>query len=255
MGRCSVSMDSPLPASAQRLNSSRRICSEAESVIQFPRKPEGSGRAPAGRAESPGDAAKRAAVRAIVGWSAREINLRTNGSGASPEEGRDPTDNRPAEEKIEQEDSGRALFVVANDGRQEVEKDPTEHEEHRATPCAQGALRQTTPCLIVRIGPAKSSPLSSTVIFKMLSWESCLRYRLLPIAGRSAPGAPSGPGRRRRRRFASHSWNRISGRTWSKTSLPCKNHPAESRRAWRVRWRDQARVRIACSSRKGNAHS
>src|ERR1700722_3705436 len=128
MGQCSCSIDSPLPSTAQRLNSSRRFSWDFDSAMRFYGDLDGtsaaSAEAPIGLREAAAATAKFGAAHTGVSGvgvgghgrdDARDARFSKNG----PKQRHDPADKGPAEKKVEEKYRCKTLAMPGNKRRQE----------------------------------------------------------------------------------------------------------------------------------------
>src|SRR5713226_8350480 len=134
MGRWSCSIPSPRPASAQRLNSSRRVSSDWNFVTRQPRAdPLNSSATRTTEMHSRGR--KRAALAtkppgADRNHPHRNIPLR----GACPDQRNEPADDGPAEKQVHEENTHRIGLVPRKYRREEIHNRGEKQKSHVFTP-------------------------------------------------------------------------------------------------------------------------
>src|ERR1700735_5429747 len=161
MGQWSCSIDSPLPASAQRLNSSRSAWSVSGFATNGPsptRESRELQRAGAGRAEMRARS-HRSASRAVARWAGKRINGPVFRS-AGPNHRGNPSDYRPTKQEIQHENPREVPLLVPDNRRREIQQRDREYKHHRPPPSTlyYGSGRHFVPSVLQLLSPYSVMP-------------------------------------------------------------------------------------------------
>src|SRR5580700_2469302 len=151
IGQCSCSMDSPLPDSAQRLNSSRRFSSVRDFVTQtlVSRSLEMPAACPAEMSAHRLQRATAAEVRRTARRDQHGGDARLRCTG--PQQRNTPTDHGPAKQQIHHEYARCVSFAVPDDRRQKVQHDSNKKKRHVRTSSVLRSPEQRLPASISKL--------------------------------------------------------------------------------------------------------